>query len=129
MSNVSMRINQTLRRGATVRNFACACESYAQAPYGHGLWVVKDQLSLELSLVRLGRLSIEDDKRRIRPVPWLVASVRGMPWCSVLDLQGRRGVPAEDADAWARHDVRRDFFFFWKIKTRTKPPFHSSEQR
>lgn len=60
-------------RGATVRNFPCAGEGDSQTPHGHGLWVVQDQLALELRLMRLGRFSIEDNKRRVRPAEPLAA--------------------------------------------------------
>lgn len=54
-------------RGRGIRDFARACQSDAHASDRYRLWVVEHELALELRLMRLGRLSIEDDKRRIGP--------------------------------------------------------------
>lgn len=61
--------------------------------------------------MRLGRLSIEDHKRRLRPESVLdIAMLRFGGGRSVLDLQGGHGMSAEDPDTWARHDVTRVVF-------------------
>lgn len=62
--------------------------------------------------MRLGRLSIENDKRRLRPGNELdIAMLRFGGGRSVLDLQGGHGMSAEDPDTWARHDVTRVVFY------------------
>ena len=121
-------------RGATVRNFACASEGYAQAAHRHGLWVVQNQFALELRLVRLRGLSIEDDERGIRPAqPIRLLSTHGggckLQCLGILDLQGRGGVSAEYADTWARHDVRLVWQGKNKITPRTKLPSQGRVQR
>lgn len=54
-------------RDACVRDLARARQAYADAPHGDWLRVGEDQLPPQLGLMRLGRLSIVDDKRRLGP--------------------------------------------------------------
>jgi hypothetical protein len=53
--------------GVCIRDFACACQGDAHTAHRYRLWVGEDELSPQLGLMRLGRLSIEDNKGRIRP--------------------------------------------------------------
>jgi hypothetical protein len=62
--------------------------------------------------MRLGRLSIEDNERRLR-----------------LDLEGRRGVSAEYPDTWARHDVTRVKLENYKRNTTTITLFESKRRK
>jgi hypothetical protein len=77
---------ELLVRGKSVRDFARGCQRHTHASDRDGLWVVEDELALELGVAGLGRLAVEDDKGRI--------------W---LDFEDGRMVPAKDAEAGVRH--------------------------